>query len=256
MIFSFDHLETPGHTRFEDYAYDLNYFRDYMIDWLTHYGNNCWMSIFYDNHDNPRMVSKISMDPAYRQPIEKLLAVMQMTLKGTPFIFQGDEMGLTNAPFTSIDEITDVESRNLYQELTEKKTPEEAMKIILAGTREHARLPLPWNLPRSEALRQQADSEITQTYQKLIALRHDCPALVYGSFEVLDRSHDRFVYLRSKGNEQYLVDCNLGSSTVRAHEVPQDAELLFPALLRDYRMLGAYEARIWKLADSGTIRPA
>ena len=247
MIFSFDHLETPGHTRFEDYAYDLNYFRDYMIDWMMHYGNNCWMSIFYDNHDNPRMVSKVSMDPQYRQPIEKLLAVMQMTLKGTPFIFQGDEMGLTNVPFTSIDEITDVESRNLYQELTEKKTPEEAMKIINAGTREHARLPLPWNPPRSEALRQKADPEIAKVYQQLIALRHDSTALVYGSFEVIDRSHDRFVYVRTRGSERYLTDCNLGSGRQRAHEVPQDAELVFPSTVRDYRRLEPYEARIWKL---------
>ena len=59
MIFSFDHLETPGHTRMEDYEYDLNYYRDYMIKWMTEYGNNCWMSLFYNNHDNPRMVSKI-----------------------------------------------------------------------------------------------------------------------------------------------------------------------------------------------------
>ena len=93
MIFSFDVLESPGHSRFDDYKYDLNYFKKYMIDWMKHYGNNCWMSIFYNNHDNPRMVSKIG-HPKYNTAIKKLLAGMQMTMKGTPFIFQGDEMGL------------------------------------------------------------------------------------------------------------------------------------------------------------------
>ncbi len=89
MVFSFDHLETPGHVRWDDYRYDLNYFRDYMIEWMQGYGNNCWMSIFYNNHDNPRMVSKIDPTGIYRKDIEELLCVIQMTLKGTPFIYQG-----------------------------------------------------------------------------------------------------------------------------------------------------------------------
>ena len=65
MIFSFDHLETPGHVRFDDYRYDLNYYKQYMTDWMENYGGHCWMSLFYDNHDNPRMLSKIDPDPAH-----------------------------------------------------------------------------------------------------------------------------------------------------------------------------------------------
>ena len=81
MVFSFDHLETPGHIRMEDYKYDLNYYRDYMIDWMENYGDNCWMSIFYNNHDNPRMISKITEIKEHHQQLAILLAVMQMTLK-------------------------------------------------------------------------------------------------------------------------------------------------------------------------------
>ena len=88
MVFNFDQLETPGHVRFDDYKYDLNYYRDYIIRWMEGYGNNCWMSIFYNNHDNPRMVSKVSKSPEYQAAIQKLLVTMQLTLKGTPFIFQ------------------------------------------------------------------------------------------------------------------------------------------------------------------------
>ncbi len=146
MVFSFDQLESPGHVRFDDYQYDLNYYRDYITDWMLHYGDRCWMSLFYNNHDNPRMCSKVTTDPAAREAVQTLLAVMQFTLKGTPFIFQGDEMGLTNYAFTSMDEITDVESQNLYRELTGKgMSHEEAFATILAGTREHCRVLLPWN---------------------------------------------------------------------------------------------------------------
>ncbi|MDO5121258.1 MAG: alpha-amylase family glycosyl hydrolase, partial [Erysipelotrichaceae bacterium] len=117
MIFSFDHLETPGHVRFEDYRYDLNAFRDNMDIWMTQYGNNCWPTVFYNNHDNPRMISKIDPEGNYRESIAVLLAVIQMTLRGTPFIYQGDEMGLGNVPFRSMEDITDVESVNKYEEL-------------------------------------------------------------------------------------------------------------------------------------------
>jgi len=121
MVFSFDHLETPGHVRMDDYEYDLNYYRDYMIDWMENYGNNCWMSIFYNNHDNPRMISKITNDKSYHTALSKLLAVLQFTLKGTPFVFQGDEMGLANYDFTSIDQMTDVEAKGIMKKNVRRK---------------------------------------------------------------------------------------------------------------------------------------
>ena len=145
MVFSFDHLETPGHIRMEDYKYDLNYYRDYMIDWMENYGDNCWMSIFYNNHDNPRMISKITNKKEHHQQLAILLAVMQMTLKGTPFVFQGDEMGLSNVDFTSMDQITDVEAKGYYEEHIQTKSHEEVFNLLLAGTREHTRILLPWN---------------------------------------------------------------------------------------------------------------
>ena len=166
MVFSFDHLETPGHVRFEDYEYDLNYYRDYIIDWMENYGNNCWMSIFYNNHDNPRMVSKVSGDVKYHAAIQKLLVTMQLTLKGTPFIFQGDEMGLVNYDFTSMSQITDVEAKGYYAEQILKKSYKEVFDTIVAGTREHCRILLPWNekLPSyHEGLKQEINEENTNT---------------------------------------------------------------------------------------------
>ena len=220
MVFSFDHLETPGHVRFDDYEYDLNYYRDYIIDWMENYGNNCWMSLFYNNHDNPRMVSKVTADKKYHEAVAKLLAVMQFTLKGTPFVFQGDEMGLVNYPITSMEEITDVEAKGYYQELLEKgKTPEEAFATILAGTREHARILLPWNqFPADYRVqeKQQINKQVVNAYRRLIELRKSEKALIYGDFEVLSHKKDRFVYKRTLGESSYIIDCNLGEDVEKA----------------------------------------
>lgn len=250
MIFSFDNLETPGHIRWDDYEYDLNYYKKYITDWMLNYGNNCWMSLFYNNHDNPRMVSKISMNPEYTESIEKLLAVMQLTLKGTPFIFQGDEMGLANYSFKSVDEVTDVETKGYVAELREKgKTEEEILKTILAGTREHARILLPWNTYKPdfrEEMRQPINQTITNVYKELIGLRKSDKTLVYGEFQVIDDSKDRFVYSRTYEGTTYVVDCNLGKNIKNAYIPRGDYKPVFLSKGEVSHKLAPYEARIWK----------
>ena len=247
MVFSFDHLETPGHVRMDDYEYDLNYYRDYMIDWMTNYGNNCWMSIFYNNHDNPRMVNKVTEDSKYHEAIMKLLAVMQLTLKGTPFIFQGDEMGLTNYGFTSMDQITDVEAKGYFAEYVNQMSEKEAFQKILCGTREHTRVLLPWNekLPSyHEGLTQKINENVTDAYRELIGLRRKDQTLIYGEFDVLNKKKDRFVYKRSLDGKEYIIDCNLGKEVQKAY-VADGYECIFTTGGKG-GTLGAYEARIWK----------
>lgn len=247
MVFSFDHLETPGHVRMDDYEYDLNYYRDYMIDWMTNYGNNCWMSLFYNNHDNPRMVSKITKDAQYHEAIQVLLAMLQFTLKGTPFVFQGDEMGLVNYDFTSMEQITDVEAKGYFAEHTQTKSAEEVFRTILAGTREHCRVLLPWNaeLPSYHAgLHQEIREKIQKAYRDLIALRHSDEALVYGDFEVVNRKKDRFVYRRSLDGRSYVIDCNLGKKEQKAWVPEAGYELVYGKAAG--ATLGAYEGRIWR----------
>lgn len=281
MVFSFDHLETPGHVRMENYEYDLNYFRDYMIDWQEHYGDNCWMSLFYNNHDNPRMISKITGDVSRHAPLAKLLAVMQFTLKGTPFVFQGDEMGLANYEFTSMEQITDVEAKGYYEEHIRTQPEKEVFAAILAGTREHTRVLLPWNKTQPswhEGLFQEIKEDVQETYRKLIGLRRREEALVYGSFRLLGSKKNRFVYERVLGKEVCLIDCNLGKRPCRAYlshlartASGEDWELLYStadgagsmdaAKQADtagnadadtaesagaVRLLRGYEARIWK----------
>ena len=252
MVFSFDHLETPGHVRFEDYAYDLNYFRDYMTDWMENYGNNCWMSLFYNNHDNPRMISKVTKDSSRHTALSKLLAVMQFTLKGTPFIFQGDEMGLANYEFTSMEQITDVEAKGYYAEHRKTRPEEKVFADILAGTREHARVLLPWNRklpPCHEGLYQKPKKEVFAAYRRLLRLRHEEKAFVYGTFRVLCRKKNRFVYERALEGKVFVIDCNLGEKPVRAYPLKWKWKIVYDTVPgRDKagrgRMLQGYEARI------------
>ncbi len=257
MIFSFDHLETPGHERFDDYKYDLNYYRNYITDWMENYGNDCWMSLFYDNHDNPRMLSKVESDPRKQQAAARLLAVMQFTLRGTPFIFQGDEMGLKNYEFTSIEEITDVESKNKYAELCGSGMSEEkAFKTILSGTREHARVMIPWedsavsphDPHRKVAMTQKADLDLTEVYKKLIALRKRYNALCYGEFKVLNKRRDRFTYERYDKNEKFVIDCNLSGTATRGAFDGSGFKLVYGPLYGrvEDEVLLPYEVRIWK----------
>ncbi len=252
MVFSFDHLETPGHVRFEDYAYDLNYFRDYMTDWMENYGNNCWMSLFFNNHDNPRMISKVTKDSSRHTALSKLLAVMQFTLKGTPFIFQGDEMGLANYEFTSMEQITDVEAKGYYAEHRKTEPGEKVFADILAGTREHARVLLPWNSklsPCHEGLYQKPKKEVFAAYRRLLRLRHEEKAFVYGTFRVLCRRKNRFVYERALEGKVFVIDCNLGEKPVRAYPLKGKWRVVYDTVPgRDKagrgRMLQGYEARI------------
>ncbi len=248
MVFNFDQLETPGHVRFDDYKYDLNYYRDYIIQWMENYGNNCWMSLFFNNHDNPRMISKVSSEERYILPLARLLATLQMTLKGTQFIFQGDEMGLVNYPFISMEEITDVEAKGYYEEKCQTESADKVFAALLAGTREHCRVLLPWNekLPSYHAgLHQEMKEEVQKAYRDIITLRRSDKTFIYGDFEVLNKKKNRFVYRRYEGNKEYIMDCNLGKEGCKAYALGSEYELIYTTGSTG-EVLGAYEARIWK----------
>jgi oligo-1,6-glucosidase len=104
------------------------------------------MSLLFDNHDNPRFVSKVDPRPEHRVAVAKLLATIQFTLRGTPFLYQGQELGMVNQGFTELTQLRDVESHNLAAELTASGVaPAEIFARVLAGTRDHTRVPMAWD---------------------------------------------------------------------------------------------------------------
>jgi oligo-1,6-glucosidase len=244
LIFSFDHLETPGHSRFDEYRYGLPYLKRF---YQTHLNADCghgWNTLFFNNHDNPRMLSKIDPGGEYAEPLARLLAVLQLTLRGTPFIYQGDEVGLRNEPFASIEELRDVESLNLYAELVKTMPLDSAFKRVLAGTRDHARVPLRWE--EFENQRGTADS-LWQFYRNLIALRRSSRALIYGELQFLHPKDKTLLsYTRSLAGECFYIEANL-SSVLRRGKPPAGAELLLGNYHGASDFLRPYETRLFKI---------
>ena len=194
------------------------------------------------------MISKITKDKSYHTALSKLLAVLQFTLKGTPFVFQGDEMGLANYEFTSIDQMTDVEAKGYYEEKCQTLDKEEVFAQLLAGTREHCRVLLPWNekLPSYHAgLTQEIKEEVQKAYREIIELRRSDKTFVYGDFEVLSKKKNRFVYRRYQENAEYVIDCNLSKNTYKVYPLGNGYELIYTTKGTG-KELASYEARIWK----------
>ena len=268
MVFSFDQLEVPGHERFEDYQYDLNYLKHYLIKWMKGYGNNCWMALFYENHDNPRVISKVDGAPKYRVVLGKLLGMIQLTLKGTPFIYQGQELGLINKEFKSIEELRDIESLNLYKELVETLDAKEAFHKVLSGSRDHARVPMPWDTSNNggfttgtpwiigdedyktynvEVEKQDEDS-VYHFYRKLIALRKNNKALIYGDIKFIDEHvKDLFMYSRSLNGQRFFIECNLSHHAIKRTKKVQAYELILSNYPSPSEVLRPYEANLYRL---------
>jgi oligo-1,6-glucosidase len=238
-----------------------------------------WNTVFMSNHDNPRVVSAFGDDsPQYRVPSAKLLATMLLTLKGTPFIYQGDELGMTNYPFKSLEDFDDIEIKNAWKELVETKkvTPEEFLTQANKVARDNSRTPIQWddsanggfttgakpwlavnpNYKDINAKQATSDSNSIYSYfRKMNDLRRGTKAFVYGEYKDLDPANPSvFAYTRTLGKEKYLVVLNFSKDEV-AYTLPQG--LKAGALqLSNYNnkeentgslKLRGWEARVYKL---------
>ncbi len=267
MVFSFDHLETPGHVRFDDYEYDLNYLKEYFINWMENYGDACWMSLFYENHDNPRMISKVCKNPIYRRQLAKLLAMIQLTIKGTPFIFQGQEIGSVNKEFQTIKDLRDVESINLYNELIEKVSSKAAFEKVLSGSRDHARVPMQWSDKKNAGFTEgtpwiltdedykewnvekqlKGEQSVINFYKELIGLRKEHKVLIYGQFEATNKKQkDMFTYYRKWEDEVFYIECNLSSHSLKRYSSIKGYELILSNYSEPAKDLRPYEANLYK----------
>ena len=262
MVFNFDHLDNPGHMRFDEYQYDLRKAVKTILKWQVEYTNHCWPTLLFENHDNPRVTSKVDPTDTYTPEIAKLCAVLEMTLKGSPFIYQGQELGMTNTHFDSMDDVRDVESINFYNKLVAKgKKPEKALRIINGG-----RTPMQWTAEpgagftdgtpwigiNKNAVRLNAADEakvpdsVLNDFKRLIALRHANPALVYGDFTQLCPEDKNVVcYKRTLDGNTFFVELNLTGERQNRPYDPVGFERLY-SNYHDHRdVLMPFEANVY-----------
>ena len=246
MVFQFEHVEGDGkYGKWTDEKIPLTTLKKILSRWQTELYGKAWNSLFWDNHDQPRAVSRFGDDrPAYRKVSAKMLATCLHMLQGTPYIYQGEELGMTNYPFQSPDDFRDIESINAYREwcLDGQLSHEVFWPCITFKSRDNARTPMQWsdseqagfttgtpwiavnpNYREINAKAQAADPEsVFHYYRKLIALRQEHPIMVYGRYEeLLADSEELFVYTRTLESETLLVVCSFCDHET-AFAIPQE----------------------------------
>ncbi|PWK16315.1 glycoside hydrolase family 13 protein [Tumebacillus permanentifrigoris] len=283
MLFQFELMDIdsgPG-GKWNVVPYTLTDFKRIMSKWQYGLGRGKgWNSLYLNNHDQPRMVSRFGDDSTYRLESAKMLGTLLHTLQGTPYIYQGEEIGMTNVKFDTIEHYQDIETHNMYNEKVhqEGQDPAKVMESIYIKGRDNARTPMQWddsehagfttgtpwlqvnpNYPQINAKQAVSDpNSIYNYYKRLIQTRRDNLVLVYGEFdELLSDSETFYAYTRTLNEERVLVILNFTCSD-QAFELPkevtyQTAELLIsnyevdPA--QDIRNFTTrpYEARVYRL---------
>ena len=247
MVFQFEHVDNGSgdYGKWTTEKYDFKEFKRIMIKWQEELQGKAWNSLFLGNHDQPRSVSRFGNDnPAYRETSAKMLATCLHMMQGTPYVYQGEELGMTNVYFDKLEDYRDIESINFFTELTESglMTPEYMMKCLMLRSRDNARTPMQWdtsaqagftdgeswikvnpNYKEINAAQQLKDpNSIFHYYQKLISLRKEKDIIVYGEFEPLYRDDEQiFAYTRKLDQEKLLTVCNFSERNAEM-EIPEE----------------------------------
>lgn len=274
MIFQFEHvsgsaLKPCHHGKWDGEAMTMPELRANFTKWQKDLEGCAWNSLFLSNHDQPRCVSRFGNDSEqYRELSAKMLATMTHFQKGTPYVYQGEELGMTNAYMENIADYRDIESLNAYKELTTKENipAKTVMGYIKAVGRDNARTPMQWdasdnggftsgtpwlqvnkNYKTINAAAQVNDPDsVFAYYKKLIALRHTNEVMVNGVYDVLIPDHPQiYAYTRTLGDKQLLVLCN-----------DSDTNAAIPAEIQE-KIHAAKNILIqnYKDTDESTLRP-
>jgi oligo-1,6-glucosidase len=261
MVFQFEHVGLDGgeYGKWTDKRVPLTEFKKVMSKWQTELDGQAWNSLYLGNHDQPRSISRFGDDsPEYREVCAKMLATCLHMMQGTPYVYQGEEFGMTNVPFDDISEVRDIESINAYREMSEAGliSREDMLRFICLKGRDNARTPVQWDdsenagfttgtpwikvNPNYKQINAKAALEdknsIFYYYQKLIALRKEEPVMVYGHYALLEPDHESlYVYTRSLDEQKLLVICNFTKEPA-GYEVPAEfagAQILIGNYQRD-----------------------
>jgi oligo-1,6-glucosidase len=241
MVFQFDHVWVDrGEDPWLLQPLRLTDLKAILGRWQAGLAGNGWNSLYWNNHDQPRVVSRFGDDsPRYRVRSAQMLGAVLHLHRGTPYVYQGEELGMTNAPFASIADFRDIEALGQYVQAVDQegRSPEDVLTVLRARGRDNARTPMQWDASaqagfttgtpwlavnpnhdriNAEAAVKDPDS-VYHFYRRLIALRHEEPAVVYGEFAMLLPHDERlYAFTRTYGDTALLVIGNFSGETVRA----------------------------------------
>ena len=260
-VFNFHHLKVDykDGEKWTNEKYDFLKLKKILMEWQVGiYNGGGWNAIFWCNHDQPRVVSRFGDDTneLNRQASAKMLAIALHMLQGTPYIYQGEEIGMTDPHYTSIQKYRDIESLNAYTHLKEEGIPEEEILTILSQkSRDNSRTPIQWNqnenagftsgtpwidLPNNidainvEDAISNKDS-VLHVYRQLIKLRHHYDIITYGDIEPLYMDHPQlFIYRRNYKNDSWLIIANFSNETVR---IPDDLDIVGDIIIQSGTIL-------------------
>ena len=280
MVFQFEHMDLDGGEKFKwsTKPMPLVPLKENLSKWQKGLDGVAWNSLYFCNHDQPRIVSRLGDESdAYRELSAKCIATCLHMMQGTPYVYQGEELGMTNTVFNSVDDFRDLESVNAYRELVESGlyTDEDMFPKIAHKSRDNARTPMQWDASENAGFttgtpwiavnpnykkinvadQLKREDSVFHYYQKLIRLRKENEIIVYGNYELLlPEDENIFAYTRTLDNQKLLVVCNFSKSEQKFDfSGYENAKVLISNYNRDARedgILKPYEAIVLLLENA------
>ena len=277
MIFQFEHLNLWNYE--EGQGFDVKAYKYVLTNWQNSLEGKGWNALFIENHDIPRVVSTWGNDKEYLTECAKAFGAIYFLQKGTPFIYQGQELGMTNVKYHSICEYDDVKTINTYNERIESGVSEEiALKEAWVTSRENSRTPMQWNSSKNAGftcgkpwigvnenyktinveVEERDENSVLNFYKKLIKLKKSNEALIYGVYDlILEEDENIFAYTRTLNNDKFLIMANLtGENAKYVYEkeklnskdlILNNYEVCEHKNLTEF-ILKPYECRVYKLS--------
>ena len=266
--FCFSHFDNPGKGKYDVYRYDLNLLKSYMIENQSLEDIDNWNTLVFENHDQPRFMPKITRIPEEQPAAAKLVALLEMTSRGTAFIYEGQELGMNSVEFKSADEFRDVEAINKYHELIDNGMSEEdAFRFVAPGTRDQSRAPMQWTAEKNggfttgtpwlkvnekyteinAAAEEKDPDSILNFYRAMTKLRKQYKTLVYGHYEtVAEDAKDFYAYRRFDDDGEFYVEINLSDKPL-ARPVSPLGELVIGSYKTTADTLRPFEANLYRV---------
>jgi len=284
MIFHFGHMfiDHGAGGKFDIVDFSLPDFKKVFTEWHDAVGDQGWLNVYLDNHDFPRMVSRFGNDRLYRVESAKMLATLLLTMRGTPCIYQGSELGMTNVAFESIEDYRDIETLNAYNAAIEQykdhKQKAQKLKALMRSIhqqgRDNQRTPMQWDdsphagftkgepwikvNPNYEEInaREALDDpdSVFHYYRRMIDLRRKNPTLVYGEYQVMDGGSEQlFAYRRYDEEGEFFIYLNFSSDRYEGIPIPADKRIRL--VMSNYKLHpGAHSLRPWEARVYQVIR--